>query len=384
MFTILVAPDSFKESLDTMRVAQSIEMGIKKILPSAKVIKMPISDGGEGLIKTLVSSVGGELVYQDVYDPLGEKTKGHFGILRDGSTAVVELAVASGLALVPKEKRDPLIATTFGTGQLMKKAIEMGMTKIIVGLGGSATNDGGAGMLQALGVRLLDDSGHEIGFGAQGLNDLKKIDTSKLNELLKNVELVAACDVDNPLCGVCGASNIYGPQKGATDDIIGYLDKSLEHFAKIIHEQLSIDISELSGAGAAGGTGAGLVAFCGAAIRPGTELLMEILDMEGIIAKGIDLVITGEGEINKQTAYGKAPIRLAKLAKKYDVPVLAIVGSIGDDAEIVYEHGIDAIMSIIPRPVTLSYAMKEAEKLLVDAAARAMRLINIGAKGGIE
>ena len=377
---IVIAPDSFKESLDASQVALFIEEGIREIFPSAEIVRAPLADGGEGLARTLVEATGGRILHKVVTGPLGEKTEGFFGILGDGKTAVIETAAASGLPLVPPDKRNPMLTTTFGTGELILAAIKEGYRKIVVGIGGSATNDGGAGMAQALGARLLDKKGCDIHPGAQGLLELDSIDVSGLKGLLHGIEVSVACDVDNPLYGPKGAAAVYGPQKGATPAMIPVLDGALRHYAEVIKDQLGRDVAHIPGAGAAGGLGAGLVGFCDAVLKRGTDLVLEILQLEATIASGVDLVITGEGEINWQTVYGKAPIGVARLAKKHNVPVLALVGAIGKDADVVYEHGIDAIMPIVTRPITLRQAMAEAPGLLRDAAARAMRLVRINLK----
>jgi glycerate kinase len=298
-------------------------------------------------------------------------------MLGDGTTAVVEMAQASGLPLVPREKRNPLFTTTYGTGELIRLALDSGCRRLIVGIGGSATNDGGAGMAQALGVRLLDAEGQDIGPGAAGLEELDHIDIHGLDPRVKEAEILVACDVDNPLCGPRGASAVYGPQKGATPEMVPRLDAALARLADIIERDLGKDIRELPGAGAAGGLGAGLVAFLDANLRRGIELVMEAVNLDGILAGGADLVITGEGEINRQTAYGKVPAGVALVAGKYGIPVVALVGSIGEGASAVYDHGIGGFMSIVPRPVPLSYCLENAAALLADAAERLMRLLTV-------
>lgn len=386
LISIVVAPDSFKESIDAPQAAELIEAGIKTVLPQARVVRVPVSDGGEGVTRTMVDATGGRLVFREVAGPLGDKIEGYFGILGDKSTAVVEMAAASGLHLAPRGLRNPMAATSYGTGELIGAAISAGCRKIIVGLGGSATNDGGAGMAQALGARLTDGPGRDIQAGARGLLDLEHIDVSSLKKLISGVEVVAACDVNNPLCGPLGAARVYGPQKGAGQETVEIMDRALGRLAEVIRRDLGTDVSDLPGSGAAGGMGAGLVAFLGAVLRPGTELVLEAVRLEEIIAAGVDLVITGEGEINSQTAYGKVPIGVARLAKKYGVPVIAIVGSIADDAEVVYRYGIDAMVTIVPRPMALAKAMEEAHRLLTDGAARTMRLFNtaMSVKAGVK
>jgi len=378
MKRIIVAPDSFKESLTAARAASCIAEGIHKVLPDAEIIQIPLSDGGEGLTDTLVAGTGGQFIHTEVSSPVGERVTARFGILGDNQTAVIEMAEASGLALVPHERRNPMVTTTYGTGELMKAALDQGCRRMIVGIGGSATNDGGSGMAEALGVRLLDADGHVIGPGAEGLLRLSSIDMSAADPRLLQTEILVASDVTNPLCGPTGASYIYGPQKGASPEMLPLMDRALSNLARVIKRDLKLEVEGMAGAGAAGGLGAGLVAFGGGKLCSGLGMVLEILGFESKLAGGVDLVITGEGQINAQTLFGKVPSGVARLAKKYDLPVVAIVGSIGSGAEKAYEAGIDAIMSITPGPISLDEAMTRAGELVSDAAARAMRLIMIG------
>ncbi|PRR71095.1 glycerate kinase [Neomoorella humiferrea] len=377
MKRIVIAPDSFKESLDAPAVAAAIAAGIKRVFPDAETVMVPMADGGEGLTSTMVAATGGRTITTTVTGPLGQPVQATWGILGDGTTGVVEMAQASGLPLVPREKRNPLYTTTYGTGELIAQALDAGCRRLIVGIGGSATNDGGAGMAQALGVRLLNAEGKDIGRGAIGLEELNRIDIEGLDPRIMETEILVACDVDNPLCGPRGASAIYGPQKGATPEMIPRLDAALARLADVIKRDLGKDVRELPGAGAAGGLGAGLVAFLGATLRRGIDLVMETLDLDGILAKGADLVITGEGEINHQTAFGKVPAGVARLAGKYGIPVVALAGSIGEGAATVYDHGIKGFMSIVPRPLPLAYCLENAATLLTDAAERLMRLLTV-------
>lgn len=374
---IIIAPDSFKESLAAPEVAQAIAEGVKRVFPEAETLSVPLSDGGEGLTSTLVAATGGREFSATVTGPLGEPVRASWGLLGDGLTAVVEMAQASGLFLVPTEKRNPFITTTYGTGELIQQALATGCRRLIVGIGGSATNDGGAGMAQAMGVRLVDSKGKDIPFGAAGLEQLEQIDIRGLAPQSKDVEILVACDVDNPLCGPRGASAVYAPQKGATPEMIPRLDAALGRLAEIIARDLGRDVKELPGAGAAGGLGAGLVAFLGGNLRRGIDLVMEAVKLEETLAAGADLVITGEGEINGQTVYGKVPIGVSRLAARYNIPVVALVGSIGPGANSVLEHGIRGFMSIIPRPVPLSYCLENAPALLADGAERLMRLMTV-------
>jgi len=350
---IVVAPDSFKGSLTAVEVSDAIEQGVREIFPEAKIVKIPMADGGDGTVQCLVNATGGEIIRKKVTDPLGNEVLASYGILGDKRTAVIEMAEASGLTLVPENKRDPLITTTYGTGQLIKSALDQGCRKMIIGIGGSATNDGGAGMVQTLGVKLLDKDGEEIGFGGGELKKVFRIDTKYLDNRLSETKVLIASDVSNPLCGSKGAARIYGPQKGATPEIIEELDESLGHFAEIIKRDLNKDIKDIPGAGAAGGLGASLMAFLNAELRPGIEIIIEIVKLEQTI-KDADLVITGEGKIDSQTIYGKAPIGVAKIAKKYDIPVIAVAAIIGDDADIVHQHGIDNLIKVSEPPMSLT------------------------------
>ena len=350
---IVVAPDSFKGSLTAVEVSDAIGQGVREIFPEAEIVKIPMADGGDGTVQCLVNATGGKILREKVTGPLGDEVLASYGILGDKKTAVIEMAEASGLTLVPENKRNPLITTTYGTGQLIKAALDQGCRKMIIGIGGSATNDGGAGMVQALGAKLLDKDGEEIGFGGGELKKLNRIDISNLDNRLSDTKVLVASDVNNPLCGPKGASRIYGPQKGATPELIEELDKSLSHFAEIIKRDLNKDIKDIPGAGAAGGLGASLIAFLDAELKSGIEIIIEIVKLEQAI-KDADLVITGEGKIDSQTIYGKAPIGVAKIAKKYNIPVIAVAAIIGDDANIVHQHGIDNLIKVSEPPMSLT------------------------------
>lgn len=373
---IVIAPDSFKGSLTAAEVAVSIEKGIKKVFKNAEIIKIPMADGGEGTVQSLVDFTNGKIVNLKVKGPLLEETEAFYGILGDENTAVIEMAAASGLPLLTKEQRNPLKTTTFGTGELIKDALNRGIKNFIIGIGGSATNDGGAGMLQALGVRLLDESGSDIGFGGESLERLHKIDLSDMDERIKLCSITAACDVDNPLCGERGASYVFGPQKGADGEMIKILDGNLEHYADVIEKQLGISVKDYPGAGAAGGLGAALLAFLNATLKKGINIVMETVKLEEKI-KGADLVITGEGMIDYQTQFGKTPYGVASMAKKYDIPVIAVAGSIGKNAEELYDKGFNSIFSIVDKPMTLEEAIDNADILLQKTAERIMRVISI-------
>ena len=350
---IVVAPDSFKGSLTAIEVSDAIEQGIREIFPEAEIKKIPMADGGDGTVQCLVNATGGKILREKVTGPLGDEVLASYGILGDKRTAVIEMAEASGLTLVPENKRNPLITTTYGTGQLIKATLDQGCRKMIIGIGGSATNDGGAGMVQALGVKLLDREGREIGFGGEELKKIIRIDISYMDKRLSNTKVVVATDVTNPHCGPKGASRKYGPQKGATPEVIEELDESLAYFADVIKRDLNKDVKDIPGAGAAGGLGASLMAFLDAELRPGIEIMVEIAKLEQAI-KDADLVITGEGKIDSQTIYGKAPIGVAKIAKKYNIPVIAIAAIIGDDADIVHQYGIDNLIKVSEPPMSLT------------------------------
>ncbi len=371
---IVIAPDSFKGSLTALQVAQAITEGIQRVRPEAEIDCVPMADGGEGTVQALVDATGGQMVTQEVCDPLGNQIEAEFGVLGDGETAVIEMAAASGLPLVPEDKRNPMLTTTYGTGELIHAALERGCRKLIVGIGGSATVDGGAGMAQALGARLLDKDGHEVPRGGGGVEFLECIDVSQLDSRIAKATTVVACDVDNPLVGPRGGPEVYGPQKGATPEMVRKLDEYLGRYADIIKRDLGVDVKEAPGAGAAGGLGAGLMAFLNAELKSGIDIVIEASELERHL-KDADLVITGEGKIDGQTIYGKTPIGVARTAKKFSLPVVAIGGGISDDASVVYENGIDALMSIVSYPMSLEVAMERAHDLLADAAERTMRLL---------
>lgn len=365
---IVIAPDSFKESLSALEVAESIENGFRRVLPDADYVKVPMADGGEGTVQSLVDATDGEIISKVVTGPLGEPVEAFFGILGNKTTAVIEMAAASGLHLVPKEKRNPLLTTTRGTGELIAAALDHGVTHIIIGLGGSATNDGGAGMAKALGAQLLDMEGKEISEGGGALGDLVSINLSSFDPRLANVKIEAACDVNNPLTGKKGASAIFGPQKGATAEMIEQLDQNLGHYAAVIERDLGKKISDVPGAGAAGGLGAGLLAFLPSELKRGVDIVIEATGLSRIV-KDADLVITGEGKIDGQTIFGKTPIGVAKTAKKFDVPVVGIAGNISSDSHVVHDYGIDAVFSIVPGVVLLEEAFAHAKVYVERTAA---------------
>lgn len=364
---IVIAPDSFKENLTAAEVANSIEAGFKQIIPDAEYVKVPVADGGEGTLQSLVDATEGRFIEKSVTGPLGQSVKACFGLLGDGKTAVIEMARASGLELVAPEDRNPLITTSYGTGELIHAALELGVEKIIVGIGGSATNDGGTGMMQALGAKLLAVDGCELGFGGAALANLAKIDISALNKRLQSVEIIAACDVDNPLTGSKGASAVFGPQKGADLMMVEQLDSALSHYAQIIEKDLGVSVHSVPGAGAAGGMGAALLAFMNASLKPGIDIVMDAVSLAEQV-KGAHLVITGEGRIDGQTAQGKTPVGVARIAKAENIPVIALAGSVGKGVEAVYEQGIDALFPVVHGAVSLEEAFDHGANNLTRAA----------------
>ena len=374
---IVIAPQGFKGSLDATRVAQAIEEGVKRALPQAVTVLKPMADGGEGTVRALISASGGKIVSTRVTGPLGDKVSAGWGIFPDGTSAVIEMAATSGITLIPSGRLNPLLTTTYGTGELILAALEHGCRSIIVGLGGSATNDGGAGMAQAIGARLLDKEGRDLLPGGAALIKLQHIDVSAIDTRITDSEILAATDVTNPLCGEKGSSAVYGPQKGATPEMVEQLDVALEHYADVIKRDLGINVTDVPGAGAAGGLGAGLLAFTGAKIISGIEVVIEA---SGLVAElhDADLVFTGEGRLDGQSAYGKVPAGVARRAKQFGVPVIAITGSLGNGYESIYRLGVNSVLVTAPGPVSLEESMANAAPLIVDAAERAMRLFLAG------
>lgn len=374
---IVIAPDSFKESLTALEVAEAIEAGLKKVLPDAEYVKVPMADGGEGTVQSLVDATEGRLISAEVRAPLGNKVRAEFGLSGDGRTAIIEMAAASGLHLVPSEKRNPLHTTSYGTGELILAALDEGVEKIIVGIGGSATNDGGAGMLQALGALLLDANKQPIGAGGGCLQDLAAIDLSGLDKRLADVEIVVACDVDNPLCGEKGASAVFGPQKGATAEMVQALDSGLQHFAALAARDLGLDIQSPAGAGAAGGMGGGVLLLPDARLQAGVQIVMEAVKLAEKV-QDADLVITGEGRMDAQSVHGKTPIGVAHTAKAFGKPVIAIVGCLREDYEVVYAQGIDAVFPIIRQLGSLEEILQHGRDNLVSAAQNVARIYQMG------
>jgi len=380
---IVIAPDSFKENLTSLEVASEIEQGLRRVWPHAEFVKVPMADGGEGTVQSLVDATGGAIVKCEVSAPMGNRIEAHYGLLGGGHTAVIEMAAASGLPLVAKTDRNPLIATSFGTGELLLEALGRGVDRVIIGLGGSATNDGGAGMAQALGVRFIDGAGRPISepLGGGRLAEVAHIDMSGVHPGLGRAEIDVACDVTNPLCGETGASHVYGPQKGATADMVRQLDRNLAHFAEVIRRDLGIDVASRPGAGAAGGMGAALMAFTRATLKRGIELVVSITGLERHM-EGAALAVTGEGRVDFQTAFGKTPAGVAAAARRHGVPVVAIGGGLADDAAGVFAHGIDGLESATPNAMELEVAIRKSRQYLQDAAERVARLIVIGQRMG--
>jgi glycerate kinase len=375
---ILLAMDSFKGSLSSLEAAGAVAEGIHRVLPGAVIEAVPMADGGEGTVEALVAATGGKIIPVTVTGPLGTAVQAGLGML-PGGTAALEMAAASGLTLVPENLRDPRITTTFGTGELIRAALDNGATRIVLGIGGSATNDCGAGMAQALGVRLLDSEGKDLGPGGGQLDRLRTIDLSGLDQRVKQIKIEVACDVQNPLCGPRGASVIYGPQKGATPAMVEELDAKLGFFAACIKDQLGLDVAGRAGSGAAGGLGAGLMAFAGAELRSGVDLVLDTIKIDGLLQRS-HLVITGEGQIDGQSAYGKVPAGVAARAAAYNLPVIVIAGSIGPGMDRMYRLGVSSVVAIANGPITLKEAMDRAYALTADAAERAFRLLKAGKK----
>ena len=370
---IVIAPDSFKGSLTALEVAESIQRGIKNIDESIETIIVPMADGGEGTVQSLVDASGGRIIELSVHDPLFRKVNSFYGIMGDGVTAVIEMAAASGLPLLKIEERNPLLTSTYGTGELIVDALSRGCINFIIGLGGSATNDGGCGMAQALGVKFFDKNGEELSMTGGELSKINSIDFSGIDERIKNAHFVAACDVENPLCGVNGAAEVYGRQKGATEEDIVTLDNGLNHFAELVDYHLKLAVKDIPGAGAAGGLGAGVMIFLNASLQSGIDIVTKTTNLADKML-GADLVITGEGRIDYQTAFGKTPFGVAQLAKEKQIPIIALAGSLGEGYQTLYAKGFDGIFSIIDKPMCLEYAMYYAAQLLENAAENAIRL----------
>ncbi|HGS4860642.1 TPA: glycerate kinase [Vibrio cholerae] len=370
---VVIAPDSFKESLTAKQVCDAIQAGLARVWHDAKFVAIPVADGGEGTVQSLVDATQGRLVEVKVMGPQGKRVEAFYGMLGDNQTAVIEMAAASGLHHVPVAQRDPKLTTSFGTGELIRHALDQGVTKLIIGLGGSATNDGGVGMLAALGARFTNADGDPIQLTGGGLRELTHIDLQDFDPRLQHCDILVACDVNNPLCGDKGASAVFGPQKGATPEDVQLLDGTLRQFGLLTEKVTGKMVLESAGAGAAGGMGAALLAYTQARLRPGIEIVLETVQLAHQVSDA-DLVITGEGRIDSQTVHGKTPMGVAKVAKRFDVPVLALCGCTGDNYQAVYQCGIDAVFAAVPRAMSLDDALKESDFNLADLAENVARL----------
>ena len=376
---IVIAPQAFKGSLSALNVANAVQKGVRRIFPDAQILTCPVADGGDGTLETLVESSGGKIMETNVADPTGKPIVAQWGAMGDGNTAVIEMARTSGLALLTLEERDPLNATTYGLGEIIVSALNIGFRKFIVGIGGSATNDAGAGMAQALGIRLMDREGRNLVFGGAALQNLSVIDTSSIDQRVLESNFQIACDVNNPLTGPEGASAVYGPQKGATEENVRQLDSALGVFAEVTKRDLGKDISNLEGAGAAGGLGAGMIAFVEGHLRAGVDIVLDTVNLAEKL-ESADLVITGEGSIDFQTVYNKAPIGVARMAKARGIPTIGISGMLGKNYQIVHNHGIDAALSIANGPISLEESLQNAPSLISEAVEESLRLISVGMK----
>jgi len=375
-----IAPDSFKGSLTALEAAFCIERGLKRALVNVSTRKIPMADGGEGTVRAIVEATGGRLVKCRATDALGRPLRAELGLTGDGQSAVVEMAAASGLALLKSRERNPMRTSTFGTGQMIRAALNQDVKKILVGIGGSATNDGGTGMAKALGVRFLNRAGDEVPEGGGGLADLDRIEMRGLDPRLRKVVVEVACDVDNPLVGAHGAARVYAPQKGATPAMVKQLDQALRRLAAVIRRDLGVDIAGVAGSGAAGGLGAGLMAFLGGTLRPGVDIVIDIVKLERRL-KGCDLVVTGEGRMDGQTAFGKTPAGVARVAGKLGLPVVAISGSLGADVHKVHSAGIDVFFSALEQPLREEELPRFGPGMLERCAGQVGRLLAIRFRG---
>ncbi|GJK93067.1 glycerate 3-kinase [Klebsiella grimontii] len=374
---IIIAPDSFKESVSASRCAQAIKAGFVSIFPQAECVCLPIADGGEGTVEAMVEATDGKMVMLPVMGPLGDFVGAFYGLSGDGQTAFIEMAAASGLMLVPAGERNPLRATSYGTGELIRHALDAGVRHIILGIGGSATVDGGMGMAQALGARFLDERGESVGLGGGALQRLVKIDLSDLDPRLHDCRIEVACDVDNPLLGERGAAAVFGPQKGACIEMVAVLERGLQNYARVMLAATGQDVAPMVGGGAAGGMGAAARVFLNATLKSGIDIVLEAVHLEEAL-RDADLVITGEGRMDSQTVGGKAPIGVARIAKKYDIPVIGIAGVLGDGVEAVHQHGIDAVFSILPALAPLAEVLDRGEQNLYACARNIACAIKLG------
>lgn len=369
---IVIAPDSFKGSLSAVAAAEAIEKGVKNYMPQAVTVKLPMADGGEGTLDSLIAATNGRKIQVTVTDPIGNPVEAAYGIIEPDQTAIIEMAAASGLCLLTNEQQNPMIATTFGTGELIKHALDAGCRNFILAIGGSATNDGGSGMLQALGLALLDSAGQPVGTGGASLQDIASIDAEKFDSRIADSKFLLACDVQNPFLGANGATRIYGPQKGATPQMLEELEGYMATWADIIASHTGTHIHQLPGAGAAGGLGGAFLAFFPIEMRRGIDVVIEYSRLSDHL-EGADLLITGEGQIDAQTANGKTPMGVAQEALKFQVPTIALAGSIGKDIDKLYPYGIISVHSIVNSTMSLEAAMEQAAELLSQSAEQVMR-----------
>jgi glycerate 2-kinase len=374
---IVIAPQGFKGSMDATDVADAIARGVRQVFRQAELVVLPVADGGEGTVRAMVQAGKGRMMQERVTGPLGAPVVAPWGLLDGGNVAVIEMAAASGLPLIPRSERNPWLTTSFGTGELIRKAIDQGAKSMIIGLGGSATNDGGAGMAQALGVRLLDSTGNDLPPGGGALRNLDRIDISSLDPHAAQVDVQVACDVNNPLSGPSGATHVYGPQKGATVQMVQELDEALARYAEILKRDVGADVADIPGAGAAGGMGAGLIAFLNARLLSGVDIVFKAIRLDDHL-QGASLVFTGEGRMDSQDIFGKAPMAVAQHARALGIPSIAIVGSTGRDYRVVFDHGLDAVIGTTNRPMSLERAVGEGPRLVTEAAMRACRIVQVG------
>ncbi len=370
---IVICPDSFKGSLSARQVAESIFKGLKRVIPEAKYVILPMADGGEGAVDAFLFAIGGRKYHAFVHDPLGRKIKAEYAVLSDG-TGVMEMASASGLPLLKAEERNPLISSTYGTGELLLELVKKKVKTILIGAGGSATVDGGMGMAKALGVKFFSESKKELADGGGSLGKLKTIDISGLNKQVLKTRIIVLADVKNPLTGRYGAARVFAPQKGADSKMVEVLEKNMKHYAHIIRTQLKKDVENMAGSGAAGGLGAGLIAFLDAEIKEGSRFIAEKIDLENHI-KDADIVITGEGKIDSQVRFGKTILAVIEKAKKYRVPVIALCGQKTDSLDALYKRGLTAVFSIVPGPVLLPESMEKAHIFLEKTSGEIAGLI---------
>lgn len=375
---IVIAPDSFKGGMTAKQAAEAIAAGVREVMPDADIVEVPMADGGEGTVQSLVDATAGQLITETVTGPLNTPVEAQFGLLGDGATAVIEMAAASGIQFVTETTHNPMITTTYGTGELILAALDRGVKQIILGIGGSATNDGGAGMAQALGARLLDAHGKNVAYGGGALGGLNTIDVSQMDPRVAQTKLLIASDVTNPLVGPEGASAVFGPQKGATPEMVAELDHNLAHYAAVIKRDIGVDLAAQPGAGAAGGLGAGLLAFTNAEMKKGVEI---VIDYSGLAekAEGADLVFTGEGGIDFQTQFGKTPFGVAQATKRVapNAPVVVLAGNVGDGVDALYRpDAIDAIFAIVPGVLDLKTAIEHGPQNLRKTAENVARLLS--------